>query len=59
MRFSLAPVQSLQQFDDLVRQSMLAETLGFDALWIHEHHSGGIMYPSPLTILSFLEYEHG
>lgn len=54
MRFSLAPVQSKELFEDLIRQSMLAETLGFDALWIHEHHSEGTLYPSPLNVLSFL-----
>jgi alkanesulfonate monooxygenase SsuD/methylene tetrahydromethanopterin reductase-like flavin-dependent oxidoreductase (luciferase family) len=54
MKFSFAPVQSLQRFDEMINQAILAESLGFDALWAHEHHSQGMMYPSPLMTLSIL-----
>jgi len=54
MKFSFAPVQSLNNFDEMIRQSVLAEFLGFYGLWAHEHHSEGMMYPSPLMVLSIL-----
>ncbi len=54
MKFSLAPVQSLNRFNKLKEQAILAESLGFEGLWAHEHHSEGMMYPSPLMVLSIL-----
>ena len=54
MKFSLAPVQSRNRFDKLKNQAILAEQLGYEALWAHEHHSEGMMYPSPLMVLSIL-----
>ena len=54
MKFSLAPVQSLNSFDEMIKQSVFAESLGFYGLWAHEHHSEGMMYPSPLMVLSIL-----
>ena len=54
MKFSFAPVQSLNRFDRLKQQALLAEELGFECLWAHEHHSEGMMYPSPLMVLSIL-----
>ena len=39
MRFGFAPGQSHDRFDALRSQSSLAEDLGFDVLWMHEHHS--------------------
>lgn len=54
MRFGLAPIQSQARFDAMRAQAGLAEALGFDVLWAHEHHSGGTMYPSPLMTLAAL-----
>jgi probable F420-dependent oxidoreductase len=54
MEFGFAPIQSEPTFEAMSRQAGLAETLGFDALWAHEHHSLGIMYPSPLMALAAL-----
>ena len=54
MRFGLAPIQSRARFDVMCAQASLAEALGFDVLWAHEHHSGGTMYPSPLMTLAAL-----
>ena len=54
MKLSLAPVQSKNRFDMLKHQAILAEQLGYEALWAHEHHSEGMMYPSPLMVLSIL-----
>lgn len=54
MKFGLAPVQSLPQFDDMLEQGRLAEALGFETLWAHEHHSQAMMYPDPLMTLATL-----
>jgi alkanesulfonate monooxygenase SsuD/methylene tetrahydromethanopterin reductase-like flavin-dependent oxidoreductase (luciferase family) len=34
------------------QQARLAEALGFEILWVHEHHSQGMMYGDPLTTLA-------
>ena len=54
MRFGVSPVQSEGRFDAMLRQASLAEALGYDMLWVHEHHSGGTIYPSPLMTLAVL-----
>jgi probable F420-dependent oxidoreductase len=54
MRFGFAPVQSRETFDAMRRQAQLAEALGFDTLWAHEHHSQAMMYPDPLMTLAVL-----
>jgi alkanesulfonate monooxygenase SsuD/methylene tetrahydromethanopterin reductase-like flavin-dependent oxidoreductase (luciferase family) len=54
MRFGFAPVQSQATFAAMQRQARLAEALGFDTLWAHEHHSQGMMYPDPLMTLAAL-----
>ena len=58
MRFGLSPIQSQPRFDVMCAQAGLAEALGFDVLWAHEHHSGGSMYPSPLMTLAALAGGH-
>lgn len=52
MRFGFSPVQSRSTFEALRSQAQLAEILGFDVLWMHEHHSQGLMYPDPLMALA-------
>lgn len=52
MRFGFSPVQSGSTFDSMGEQVRLAERLGFDILWIHEHHSQSLMYPDPLMALA-------
>jgi len=52
MKFGFAPVQSLPDFEAMLRQSELAENLGYNAIWSHEHHCQGAMYPSPLMVLA-------
>ncbi len=54
MRFGLSPIQSQARFVAMRAQASMAEALGFDVLWAHEHHSGGAMYPSPLMTLAAL-----
>jgi alkanesulfonate monooxygenase SsuD/methylene tetrahydromethanopterin reductase-like flavin-dependent oxidoreductase (luciferase family) len=52
MRFGFSPVQSQARFEACRRQAALAEALGFDVLWAHEHHVGGTIYPCPLITLA-------
>jgi alkanesulfonate monooxygenase SsuD/methylene tetrahydromethanopterin reductase-like flavin-dependent oxidoreductase (luciferase family) len=54
LRFGLSPIQSKDRFDNMLRQAELAEELGYDVLWAHEHHSGAATYPSPLMTLAVL-----
>src|SRR5438309_2105515 len=54
MRFGFSPTQAGARFDAMCAQASLAETLGFDVIWAHEHHSGGSTYPSPLMTLPVL-----
>jgi alkanesulfonate monooxygenase SsuD/methylene tetrahydromethanopterin reductase-like flavin-dependent oxidoreductase (luciferase family) len=54
MRFGFSPTQSRARFDAMCAQAGLAEALGFDVIWAHEHHSGGSTYPSPLMTLAAL-----
>ena len=54
MRFGLSPTQSRPTFEAMRDQARLAEALGFDALWAHEHHSQAMMYPDPLMTLAAL-----
>ena len=57
MKFGLAPTQSEPTFDTMCAQARLADDLGFDCLWAHEHHSEGMMYPDPLMTLAALAGE--
>lgn len=45
-------MQWRETFDALRSQARLAEELGFDILWMHEHHSQRQMYPDPLMALA-------
>src|SRR5271163_3342922 len=54
IRFGFSPVQAQSCFDAMQRQAALAEDLGFDVLWAHEHHSQGMTYPSPLMTLAVM-----
>jgi alkanesulfonate monooxygenase SsuD/methylene tetrahydromethanopterin reductase-like flavin-dependent oxidoreductase (luciferase family) len=47
-------VQSRPTFDAMLAQAARAEALGFDAVWAHEHHSQGMIYPSPLLTVAAL-----
>jgi alkanesulfonate monooxygenase SsuD/methylene tetrahydromethanopterin reductase-like flavin-dependent oxidoreductase (luciferase family) len=52
MRFGFSHTEARTRFDSMCAQPSLAEALGFNVLWGHEHHSGGSMYPSPLMTLA-------
>lgn len=52
MKFGFSPIQSEPRYDAMIEQAKLAESLGFDNLWTHEHHSQAMMYPDPLMALA-------
>ncbi|MEM9257000.1 MAG: LLM class flavin-dependent oxidoreductase [Pseudomonadota bacterium] len=54
MQLGLSPDQTHPDFSEMCHQSKMAESLGFSALWVHEHHSAGMMYPDPLMALAVL-----
>lgn len=54
MRFGFSPTQAFPTYAPMLRQAQLAESLGFDTLWVHEHHSQAMTYPSPLLTLAAL-----
>lgn len=54
MRFGFSPTQADPTFEPMLQQAKLAESLGFDTLWVHEHHSQAMTYPSPLMTLAVL-----
>jgi len=54
MQFGFSPTQSRATFDEMQHQARLAESLGFETLWAHEHHSQAMMYPNPLMTVAAL-----
>jgi probable F420-dependent oxidoreductase len=55
MKFGLIPVEDSRYFADMLRQTELAEALGFDSIWLEEHHGTSSHYhPSPLVYLAGL-----
>jgi alkanesulfonate monooxygenase SsuD/methylene tetrahydromethanopterin reductase-like flavin-dependent oxidoreductase (luciferase family) len=50
----ISPIQSDKRFDLMLRQAEIAEALGYDVLWAHEHHAGATMHPSLLMTLAVL-----
>ena len=57
MQFGFSPTQSKPTFEVMQSQARLAEALGFEVLWVHEHHSLGTMYPDPLMALAAMASE--
>lgn len=54
MHFGFSPTQAHPSFEPMLEQATLAESLGFETLWVHEHHSQAMTYPSPLMTLAVL-----
>jgi probable F420-dependent oxidoreductase len=53
MKFGLIPVEDTRYFAESLAQAELAEKLGFDSLWLEEHHgTSGHYHPSPLIFLA-------
>ncbi len=56
MHFGFSPTQAYPTYEPMLHQARLAEALGFDTLWVHEHHSQGMTYPAPLMTLAVLAH---
>lgn len=58
MRFGILPVQQLASFSETIEEARLAEQLGYDSVWVFEHHGverdggGSHYFPSPLIALA-------
>src|SRR5574341_1401769 len=53
MKFGIIPVEAAQAYSESLRQVELAESLGFDSVWLEEHHgTHGHYHPSPLIFLA-------
>lgn len=53
MRFGIIPSEGGQRFADALAEAQLAEELGFDSVWLEEHHGVRDHYwPSPLMVLA-------
>ena len=53
MRFGIIPSEGGERYADAIREAVLAEELGFDSVWLEEHHGVRDHYwPSPLLVLA-------
>jgi alkanesulfonate monooxygenase SsuD/methylene tetrahydromethanopterin reductase-like flavin-dependent oxidoreductase (luciferase family) len=53
MQFGIIPSEGGALFEEALAESVLAEELGFDSIWMEEHHSiPGHYWPSPLIVLA-------
>lgn len=52
MQIGLSPLQSGNNFDATIQESERAEAMGFDSVWLGEHHNHALLYPTPLIGLA-------
>ena len=52
MQIGLSPLQSGDDFGVTLAQCEQAEALGFDSIWLGEHHNHSLLYPTPLLVLA-------
>ncbi len=53
MKFGIIPVEDSRYYPISLQQVELAEALGFDSIWLEEHHgTSGHYHPSPLMYLA-------
>jgi probable F420-dependent oxidoreductase len=52
MQFGLSPLQTGSGFEDTIQECERAEALGFDSVWLGEHHNHPLLYPTPLIGLA-------
>jgi alkanesulfonate monooxygenase SsuD/methylene tetrahydromethanopterin reductase-like flavin-dependent oxidoreductase (luciferase family) len=53
MRFGFIPSEGGTRFQDAIDEAVLAERLGFDSVWLEEHHGVRDHYwPSPIVVLA-------
>lgn len=52
MQVGLSPIQSGNNFEVTIQECEQAETMGFDSVWLGEHHNHALLYPTPLIGLA-------
>jgi probable F420-dependent oxidoreductase len=52
MHIGLSPLQSGNNFEATIRECERAEALGFDSVWLGEHHNHPLLFPTPLIGLA-------
>jgi probable F420-dependent oxidoreductase len=52
MHIGLSPLQTGSNFEATIQECERAETLGFDSVWLGEHHNHPLLYPTPLIGLA-------
>ena len=59
MHIGLSPLQSGNNFEATIQDCECAEALGFDSVWIGEHHNHPLLYPTPLIGLAAIASGRG
>src|SRR5512138_4022814 len=53
LKFGFIPIEGGRWYREAIEEVVCAEELGFDSVWMEEHHSVPNHYwPSPLTVLA-------
>jgi probable F420-dependent oxidoreductase len=52
MQVGLSPIQSGNNFATTIQECERAEAMGFDSIWLGEHHNHALLYPTPLIGLA-------
>jgi probable F420-dependent oxidoreductase len=52
MHIGLSPLQSGDDYEATIQECERAEALGFDSVWLGEHHNHPLLYPTPLIGLA-------
>lgn len=52
MKIGLSPLQGQASFEETLRECERAEEVGFDSIWLGEHHNNPILHPAPLIGLA-------
>jgi probable F420-dependent oxidoreductase len=52
MHIGLSPLQTGSNFEATIQECAHAEALGFDSVWLGEHHNHPLLYPTPLIGLA-------
>jgi len=54
MKFGIVPREWGDFYEESVEQCILAKKVGFDSIWVEEHHGNELYLPSPITALAGL-----
>jgi probable F420-dependent oxidoreductase len=52
MHIGLSPLQTGNNFEATIQECERAEAMGFDSVWLGEHHNHPLLYPTPLIGLA-------